>query len=77
MANQKNQPTFFSLVASFLIFALFLVIFFQCTLPGFLHISGFKKDESLNNVCMLFGVMFGISLFLGLVSSVYAIQEAY
>ena len=37
-------------------------VFFSCTLPGFLHVTGIHKTEKIPVICVGLGVLFGIHL---------------
>lgn len=73
--QSTNQgPTAFGFVVTFLVFAFVLAVFFKCTLPGFLHVTGVRKDQNLTDVCLLFGILFGISMLLGVIASIHAMS---
>lgn len=51
-----------NLLGMLILFALALVIFVGCTVPGFLVVTGYKKQNNLLDICLVFGVIFGVNL---------------
>jgi len=45
-----------------LIVVISIVIFFSCTLPGFLHVTGIHKTKNIQMICVGLGTIFGIHL---------------
>lgn len=41
-----------------------LLLLFSCTLPGFLHVIGVRKQKDIHIVCVGLGLLFGINLLL-------------
>ena len=52
-----------------------VVIFVTCTVPGFLHITGIRKNKKLNVVCMALGLLLAVQLTLMVVNALMGTCE--
>jgi len=45
-----------------LFLTLSLILFASCTFPGFLHVTGLRKNKKISNICIALGILFAIQL---------------
>ena len=58
-------------VISLVLVGLAVVIFFGCTLPGFMHVTGLHKNNKVGIICLGLGVLLVIQLLSALMMSAF------